>query len=207
MEREVYVPTRLEIINWYHQTSFEGDRKEIAALGQQLKNTYTAQASMQGQPVPAKLPDDYKSDRVTISLADKQQFDQRKELTPLGQFITSCKQLATHYTEDPGLTKQPSFNIQQTIRSLDEIANKDKINQSGIKQLNHELKNFALENKVETGKLSKLISKLEKIRDNPEQYQDSLQDKINQETNANYRQQNPESKQQSRPKKSRGLER
>ena len=165
------------------------------------------QASMQGQPVPAKLPNDYKNDKVAISLADKQRFDERKDLTPLGQFIAKCKQSTTHYVEDRDLTKQPSFNIQQTIRSLNEIANEDKINRNGIKQLNQQLKNFTVENKIKIGKLSKLISELEKIRDNPEQYQDSLQDRLNQEVNTNYHQQNTEPKQQSRPKKSRGLER
>jgi MobA/MobL family len=207
VEREVYVPTRLEIINWYHQTSLERDRKEIAALGQQLKDAYMAQASMQGQPVPAKLPNDYKSDKIAISLADKRRFDERKDLTPLGQFITGCRQLTTHYAENQDSIKQPSFNIQQTIRSLNKIADEDKINRNGIKQLNQELNNFAYENKIETGKLSKLISELEKIRDNPEQYQDDLQNRLNQETNTNYRQQNPEPKQQSHLKKSRGLER
>ena len=92
------------------------------------------------------------------------------------------------------------------IGSLNEIADEDKINSNGIKQLNQELKNFAVENKIKTGKLSKLISELEKIRDNPEQYQDSLQDPLNQEINANYRQQNSKSKQQSHPKKSPSLE-
>ena len=124
----------------------------------------------------------------------------------LGQFITKCKQFTTRYAEEQGLTKQPSFNIQQTIRSLNKIANEDKINSNGIKQLNQELKNFAVKNKIETGKLSKLISELEKVRDSPEQYQDSLQDRLNQEANTNYRQQNPKPKQQSRPKKSPGLE-
>ena len=206
MDLEVYVPTRLEIVNWYHQTSLDRDKEEIAALGQQLTDAYMAQASMQGQPVPAKLPNDYKSDKVAISLADKQRFDERKDLTPLGQFITSCKQFTTRYAENQDLTKQPSFNIQQTIGSLNEIADEDKINRNGIKQLNQELKNFAVENKIKTEKLSKLISKLEKVRDNPEQYQDSLQDRLNQEVNTNYRQQNPEPKQQSRPKKSPDLE-
>ena len=206
MDLEVHVPTGLEIINWYHQTSLDRDREEIAALGQQLTDAYMAQASMQGQSVPAKLPNDYKSDKVSISLADKQRFDERKDLSPLGQFIAKCKQLTTHYVENRDLTKQPSFNIQQTIRSLNEIADEDKINRNGIKQLNQELKNFAVENKIKTGKLSKLISELEKVRDNPEQYQDSLQDRLNQEVNTNYRQQNPKSKQQSRPKKSPGLE-
>ena len=205
MDLEVYVPTRLEITNWYHQTSLDRDKQEIAALGQQLTDAYMAQASIQGQPVPAKLPNDYKSDKVAISLADKQRFDERKDLTTLGQFITKCKQSTTHYVENRNLTKQPSFDIQQTIRSLDEIADEDKINSNGIKQLNQELKNFAVKNKIETGKLSKLISELEKVRDNPEQYQDSLRDQLNQEVNTNYRQQKPEPKQQSRPKKSRGL--
>ena len=206
MDLEVYVPTRLEIANWYHQTSLDRDKEEIAALGQQLTDAYMAQASMQGQPVPAKLPNDYKSDKVAISLADKQRFDERKDLTPLGQFITSCKQFTTRYAENQDLTKQPSFNIQQTIGSLNEIADEDKINRNGIKQLNQELKNFAVKNKIETGKLSKLISELEKVRDNPEQYQDNLEDRLNQEVNTNYRQQNPKLKQQSRPKKSPSLE-
>jgi MobA/MobL family len=203
---EVYVPTRLEIVNWYHQTSLDRDKEEIAALGQQLKDAYMAQASMQGQPVPAKLPNDYKSDKVTISLADKQRFNERKEQTPLGQFINSCKQFTTRYAEEQGLTKQPSFNIEQTIGSLNKIADEDQINKKGIKQLNQELKDFALKNKITTGKLSKLISELEKVRDNPEQYQDSLQAGLNQEVNANHPPQNPKLKQQSRPKKSRGLE-
>jgi MobA/MobL family len=207
MDREVHVPTRLEIVNWYHQTSLDRDKEEIAALGQRLKDAYMAQASMQVEPVPAKLPDDYKSDKVAISLADKQRFDERKEQTPLGQFINSCQQFTTRYAEEQGLTKQPSFNIEQTIGSLNKIADEDKINRNGIRQLNQELKDFALKNKIETGKLSKLISELEKIRDNPERYRDSLQDRLNQETNANHRQQNPEPKQQSRPKKSQNLER
>ena len=206
MDLEVYIPTRLEIANWYHQTSLDLDGEEIAALAQRLTDAYMAQASMQSQPAPAKLPNDYKSDKVAISLADKQRFDKRKDLTPLGKFITSCKQFTTRYAEEQGLTKQPSFNIQQIIRSLDEIANEDKINRNGIKQLNQQLKNFAVENKIRTGKLSKLISELEKVRDNPEQYQDSLQDPLNQEVNANYRQQKPKPKQQSHPKKSPGLE-
>ena len=75
-------------------------------------------------------------------------------------------------------------------------------NTSGIKQLNQELKDFALKNKIKTGKLSKLISELEKVRDNPEQYQDNLEDRLNQEVNTNYRQQNSKLKQQSHPKKS-----
>ena len=92
------------------------------------------------------------------------------------------------------------------IVSLNKIADEDKINRNGIKQLNQELKHLALKNKIETGKLSKLISKLEKVRDNPEQYEDSLQDQLNQEVNANHPQQNSKLKQQSRPEKSRGLE-
>ena len=206
MDLEVYVPTRLEIANWYHQTSLDRDKEEIAALGHQLTDAYMAQASIQGQPAPAKLPNDYKSDKVAISLADRQRFDERKDLTPLGQFITKCKQFTTRYAEEQGLTKQPSFNIQQTIKSLNEIADEDKINTNGIKQLNQELKNFAVKNKIKTVKFNKLISELEKVRDNPEQYQDSLQDPLNQEVNTNYRQQNPKPKQQSRPKKSPSLE-
>jgi MobA/MobL family len=207
MNREVHVPTRLEIVNWYHQTSSDRDREEIAALGQQLKDAYMAQASMQGQPVPVKLPNDYKSDKVAISLADKQRFNERKEQTPLGQFINSCKELVNYYETDKNLTAKPSFAIDQTIKSLEKIAEEDPINRDGIKQLNKTLKSFALENRVGTGKLSKLISELEKIRDNPEQYRDSLQDRLNREVNANYHQKNPQTEQQSRPKKSQGFER
>ena len=198
---EVYVPTRLEIANWYHQTSSDCDREEIAALERQLKEVYLAQASMLGQPVPAKLPNDYKSDKVTILSADKQRFDKRKEQTSLGQFITSYQQFTTRYAEEHGLTKQPSFNIEQAIRSLNEIAEKDKVNRRGIEQLNRELKDVALKNKIKTGRLSKLISKLEKVRDNPEQYQDDLQDGLNKEVNASHPPQNPKLKQQSRPRK------
>ena len=203
---ELYIPTRLEIVNWYHQTSLERDKEEIAALGQQLRDTYMAQASMLGQPIPVELPDNYKSDKVKISLADKQRFNERKEQTPLGQFINSCKQFTSRYVEEQGLTKQPSFNIEQTVGSLNKIADEDKINGKGIKQLNRELKDFALKNKITTGKLSKLISELEKFRDNPEQYQDGLQNGLNQEVNANHPLQNPKLKQQSHLKKSRDLE-
>ena len=161
---------------------------------------------MLSQSVPVKLPNDYKSDKVTISLADKQRFNEHKYLSPLGQFITSCQQFTTRYAENHSSTKQPSFDIQQMIVSLNKIADEDKINRNGIKQLNQELKHLALKNKIETGKLSKLISKLEKVRDNPEQYEDSLQDQLNQEVNANHPQQNSKLKQQSRPEKSRGLE-
>lgn len=207
INRQEYVPTRLEIVNWYHQTSSDRDREEIAALGQQLKDAYMARSSMQGQRVPAKLPNDYKSDKVTISIADKQRFDERKERTPLGKFITSCKELAAHYEIDKNSTSKPSFNIDQTIKSLEKIAREDSINKNGIKRLNKTLKDFALENRVETGKLSKLISELEKVRDNPDQYQDSLQDELNREMKANYHQKNHQTEQQSRPKKSRGFER
>ncbi len=207
MDREIYVPTRLEIVNWYHQTNSDRDREEIAALGQQLKDTYMAQASMQGQPVPAKLPNDYKSDKVTISITDKQRFNERKEQTPLGKFIAGCKEVVIHYETDKNLTTKPSFEIDQTIKSLEKIAKEDPINRIGIERLNRTLKDFASENRVGTGKLSKLIVELEKVRDNPEQYRDSLQERLNREVNANYHQKNAQTEQQSRPKKSRGFER
>jgi MobA/MobL family len=202
---QIYVPTRLEIVTWYYQTSSDSDREEIAALGQQLRDAYMAQTFMLGRSVPDQLPNDYKSDKVAISLADKQRFDERKHQTPLGQFIVSCQQLTTHYEENQGSTKKPSFNIQQTIRSLTEIANEDKINQIGINQLNQKLKELSLENKNKTGKLSKLISELEKIRDNPEHYRDTLPDRLNREVNANYQSKDSGKEQKSPPKNSRSL--
>ena len=159
------------------------------------------------QPVPVKLPDDYKSDKLTISNPDRQQFNERKEQTPLGKFITICKKVMTDYETYKNLTAKPSFDLDQTIKLLEKISEEDPINKDGIKQLNKTLKSLALENPTKTGKLSKLISKLEKVRDNPEQYRDSLQDRLNHEVNPNYPQKNAQTGQQSRPRKSRDLER
>ena len=159
------------------------------------------------QPVPVKLPDDYKSDKLTISNLDRQRFNEQKEQTPLGKFITNCKKVMTDYETDKNLKAKPSFQIDQTIKSLEKIAEEDPINKNGIEQLNKTLKSLALENPTKTGKLSKLISELEKVRDNPEQYRDSLQDRLNQEVNPNYHQKNAQTGQQSRSRKSRDLKR
>ena len=113
----------------------------------------------------------------------------------------------TDYETNKSLTAKPSFEIDQTIKSLEEIAEGDPINKDGIEQLNKTLKSLALENPTKTGKLSKLISELEKVRDNPDQYRDSLQDRLNHEVNPNYPQKNAQVGQQSRPRKSRDLER
>jgi hypothetical protein len=159
------------------------------------------------RPVPAKFLDDYKSDKVTISNADRQRFNERKEQTPLGKFITSCKKVMTDYKTNKNSRTKPSFDIDQTIKSLEKIAKEDPINKDEIRQLNKTLKSLALENSTKTGKLSKLISELEKVRDNPQQCRDSLQDQLDQEVNPNYPKKNTQTGQQSRPKKSRNLER
>lgn len=151
--------------------------------------------------VPVKLPNDYKSDKVTISNADRQRFNEQKEQTPLGKFITSCKKVIADYEIDKNPKAKPSFDIDQAIKSLEKIAEEDPTNKNGINQLTKTLKSLALENPTKTGKLSKLISELEKVRDNPEQYPDSLPDKLKQEINPNYPQKNTQTGQQSRSKK------
>jgi hypothetical protein len=141
---------------------------------------------MQGQPEPANLPDEFQSTTVTISLADKQQFDQelatwqqQKRETPLGQFIEKIKELAER---DP--TGQQTFETMKARRTLEEISKEDPINRAGLKILNNRLiSNFV--NKISDAEnLNKLIVKLEHIRDNPEYYQSlGQQQEIEQQNN------------------------
>ena len=84
---------------------------------------------------------------------------------------------------------------------LEKIAKEDPINEDGIEQLNKTLKSLALENRTKTAKLSKSIAELEKVRDNPERYRNSLLDELKQNVNPNYHQNNAKTGQKSQPKK------
>jgi MobA/MobL family len=170
--RATYMPTRLELVNWY-RASLGDDRHQIEALGQQLKTAYMLQDFMQGQPEPETLPDEFQSTTVAISLADKQQFDQKlaswqqqKRETPLGQFIEKAKELAA---QDP--TGQQTFETMKARRTLEEISKEDPINRAGLKILNSRLISNFVNKTSDAENLNKLIVKLEHIRDNPEHYQ------------------------------------
>jgi MobA/MobL family len=170
--RATYMPTRLELVNWYRASEGD-DRHQIEALGQQLKTAYMLQDFMKGQPEPKTLPDEFQSTTVTISLTDKQQFEQKlqtwqqqKRETPLGQFIEDAKKLAA---QDP--TGQQTFETMKARRTLEEIAKEDPINRAGLKILNSRLISNLVNRTADTENLNKLIVKLEHIRDNPEHYQ------------------------------------
>jgi hypothetical protein len=169
---ETYLPTRLELVNWYRASEGD-DRHQIEALGQQLKTAYMLQDFMQGQPEPKILPDEFQSTTVAISLANKQQFDQKlqtwqqqKRETPLGKFIEDAKKLAA---QDP--TGQQTFETMKARRTLEEIAKEDPINRAGLKILNSRLISNLVNRTADAENLNKLIVKLEHIRDNPEHYQ------------------------------------
>ena len=148
-----------------------------------------------------KLPTDYKSDKTTISKADRQAFNEQTEQGSLEKFITSCKKALADHETDKSSQAKPSFQIDQTIKLLEKIAEEDPINKYGIEQLNKTLKSLALENRTKTAKLSKLIAELEKVRDNPERYRNSLLDELKQNVNPNYDQNNAKTGQKSQPKK------
>jgi hypothetical protein len=169
---ETYLPTRLELVNWYRASEGD-DQHQIEALGQQLKTAYMLQDFMQGQPEPKTLPDEFQNTTVTISLANKQQFDQKlatwqqqKRETPLGQFIEKAQELAA---QDP--TGQQTFETMKARRTLEEIAKEDPINRAGLKILNSRLISNLVNRTADTENLNKLIVKLEHIRDNLEHYQ------------------------------------
>ena len=147
------------------------------------------QASMQGQPEPKTLPDEFHSNTVLISLNDKQQFDQRlavwqqqKRETPLGKFIILAKELAA---QDP--TGQQTFETIKATRTLDEIAKEDSINRAGIKILNRQLISNYANRAIDAENLNKLIVKLEHVRDNPEHYQDIEREREIQQRDLNSR--------------------
>ena len=183
-----YMPTRLELVNWYRVSS-EDERQKIAVLGQQLKTAYMLKESMQGQPEPETLPDEFQSDTVSISLADQQQFDQKlaawqhqKRETPLGKFIELAKELAA---QDP--TGRQTFETMKATRTLDEIAKEDPINRAGLKILNKQLISNYVNKTTDAENLDKLIVKLEQIRDNPEHYQNIEREREIEQRNTNSR--------------------
>jgi hypothetical protein len=169
---ETYLPTRLELVNWYRASEGD-DRHQIEALGQQLKTAYMLQDVIQGQPEPKTLPDEFQSTTAAISLTDKQQFDQKlqtwqqqKRETPLGKFIEDAQKLAA---QDP--TGQQTFETMKARRKLDDLAKEDPINRAGLKILSSRLISNLVNRTPDTENLNKLIVKLEHIRDNPEHYQ------------------------------------
>jgi hypothetical protein len=188
VEAKVYTPTRLELVTWY-QAAAEAQRAEIAILGQQLKTAYMLKESMQGQPEPETLPDEFYSDTVSISLADQQQFDRKlaawqhqKRETPLGKFIELAKELAA---QDP--TGRQTFETMKATRTLDEIAKEDPINRAGLKILNKQLISNYVNKTTDAENLDKLIVKLEQIRDNPEHYQNIEREREFEQRNTNSR--------------------
>jgi MobA/MobL family len=169
---ETYMPTRLELVNW-HRASLGDGRHQLEILGQQLKTAYMLQDFMQGQPEPKTLPDEFQSTTVSISLTDKQQFEQKLQMwqqqkreTPLGKFIENVKELAA---QDP--TGQQTFETMKARRTLEEIAREDPINRAGLKILNKQLISNYVNKTTDAENLNKLVVKLEQIRDNPEHYQ------------------------------------
>jgi hypothetical protein len=66
-----YFPTRAELANWWQVAEI---RSEVDLLGEKLKIEY-----QQSNPGSATVPDTYKSDRVWISVADRERFDQATE--------------------------------------------------------------------------------------------------------------------------------
>ena len=185
---QTYMPTRLELVNWYRASS-EEDRQKIAALGQQLKTGYMLQDFMQGQPEPETLPDEFQSTTVSISLTDKQRFDQKlavwqqqKQQTPLGKFIERAKELAA---QDP--TGQQTFETMKARRTLEDIAKEDPINRAGLKILNKQLITNYVNKTTDAENLNKLIVKLEQIRDNPEHYQNVERQQEIEQQNASLR--------------------
>jgi hypothetical protein len=75
-DSKVYQPSRLELVNWYKILKANNlDIKLILELGHQLKNSYMQEDFMKGKPSVEKLPDDYRSASVLISLEDKKYFD------------------------------------------------------------------------------------------------------------------------------------
>jgi hypothetical protein len=74
-----YVPSRLELANWYEASAKESfDRQTIAGLGKQLAGIYQAQASANGRSV-ASTPNDYRHPDVSVSIEDRQRFDRLLE--------------------------------------------------------------------------------------------------------------------------------
>jgi MobA/MobL family len=185
---QTYMPTRLELVNWY-QAGSESDRQKIAALAQQLKTAYMLQDFMQGRPEPKTLPDEFQSATVSISFTDKQQFEQKlqtwqqqKRETPLGKFIEDVKKLSA---QDP--TGQRTFETMKARRTLEEIAKEDPINRAGLKILNSRLINNLANRTTDTENLNKLIVSLEHIRDNPEHYQNIEREREIEQQNNNSR--------------------
>jgi MobA/MobL family len=170
---ETYMPSRLELINWLHANRDDDDRQQIVALGRQLRKAYMLQDYMQGQPEPDTLPDEFQSTTVSISLADKQRFEkklavqqQQKKETPLGQFIENAKQIAARNFSDPQV-----FETMKTVRTLNELSQKDPINRSGLKILTDRMISDFVNRIPDAQNFEKLIVKLEHIRDHPEHYQ------------------------------------
>jgi hypothetical protein len=185
---QTYMPTRLELVNWY-QAGSESDRQKIAALARQLKTTYMLQDFMQVRPEPKTLPDEFQSATVSISFTDKQQFEQKlqtwqqqKRETPLGKFIEDVKKLSA---QDP--TGQRTFETMKARRTLEEIAKEDPINRAGLKILNSRLISNLANRTTDTENLNKLIVSLEHIRDNPEHYQNIEREREIEQQNNNLR--------------------
>jgi Relaxase/Mobilisation nuclease domain len=79
---EKYFPNRAELLRWWNVDEI---RAEIDALGQHLKSDYQG-----GNPHPGSMPDDYKSDNVSISIVDKERFNQAIE----SQQLSAAEQIA-----------------------------------------------------------------------------------------------------------------
>jgi hypothetical protein len=170
---ETYMPTRLELINWLHANRDDDDQQQIVALGRQLRKAYMLQDYMQGQPEPDTLPDEFQSTTVSISLADRQRFEeklavqqQQKKETSLGQFIENAKQIAARNSSDSQV-----FETMKTVKTLKEISEKDPINRSGLKILTDRMISDFVNKIPDAQNFKKLIVKLEHIRDHPEHYQ------------------------------------
>jgi hypothetical protein len=185
---ETYTPNRLELVNWFRASEGD-DRQRIADLGQQLKTAYMLQDFMQGQPEPDTLPNEFQSNTVAISLADKQQFEQKlaawqqqKRETPLGNFIEKAKQLAA---QDP--TGRQTFETMKAVRTLNELAKEDPINRAGLKIINDRLISDYVTKTTDSENLNTLIVNLEHVRDNPEYYQHLERQQEIQRQNSNVR--------------------
>jgi Plasmid recombination enzyme len=72
-DTQKYYPIRAELLQWW-ETSTGDTSVEIDALGQRLKSKYEDE-----NPSPATMPNDYKSDNVSISIADKERFNRASE--------------------------------------------------------------------------------------------------------------------------------
>jgi hypothetical protein len=74
-----YVPSRLELANWYKASAQESvEQQTIAGLGKQLAGIYQAQASANGRSV-ASTPNDYRHPDISVSIEDRQRFDRLLE--------------------------------------------------------------------------------------------------------------------------------